>query len=98
MPAFFRPNPRFKQEMANDPGVHDQLRKRATRAISIAQATTHRKFATGFYVEDTETGVRGGTTNPFFHLDEWGSIHNPPRAPLRRAVRATGARLEETGR
>ena len=27
---------------------------------------------------------------PFGHLDEWGSVNNPPYAPLRRAVEASG--------
>lgn len=94
----FVPNPRFDAELKRDPGIRAELRRRANRAIAIAAGDTiSPKFAPGFYVEDNGDTVTAGTTNPFFHLDEWGSIHNPPRAPLRRAVRAAGTRLEETG-
>ena len=32
---------------------------------------------------------------PFGHLDEWGSVNNPPYAPLRRAVEASGLEFHE---
>lgn len=97
MPSFFRRNPRFEKELAKDPGIRESLRAPAQRAAAAAQSAAPHRMASGFYVEDTDTGVRVGTTNSFFHLIEWGSVNNSPQAPLRRAVRATGARLEETG-
>lgn len=40
----------------------------------------------------TPTGVTGRvlTTDPFAHLIEFGSVNNPPYAPLRRGVESTG--------
>lgn len=32
---------------------------------------------------------------PMGHLDEWGSVNNPPYAPLRRAVEASGLEFDE---
>lgn len=94
----FVPNPRFEAELRREPGVRRALQERAEKAIAAAQGdVVSPKFASGFYVEDNGDSVTAGTTNPFFHLDEWGSVNTPPRAPLRRAVRATGARLEESG-
>lgn len=97
MPGFFKRNPRFERELQKDPAIRDKLRDPAKVALSAAQSATPARMNSGWYVEDTDTGVRIGTTNPFFHLIEWGSVNNSPRAPLRRAVRAAGARLEETG-
>lgn len=32
---------------------------------------------------------------PMGHMDEWGTINNPPYAPLRRAVEASGLEFDE---
>lgn len=32
---------------------------------------------------------------PMGHMDEWGTINNPPYAPLRRAVEASGLEFHE---
>lgn len=39
--------------------------------------------------------VTVGTTWPFAHLIEWGSVNNPPYAPLRKAVTGLGLRFVE---
>lgn len=39
--------------------------------------------------------VTVGTTWPFAHLIEWGSINNQPYAPLRKAVTGLGLRFVE---
>jgi len=36
------------------------------------------------------------SVDPFFHLIEWGSIHNAPQAPLRKAAESTGLRTTLT--
>lgn len=46
-------------------------------------------------VELDEDGVRLVNTDHGGHLTEWGSAKNPPKAPLRRAVREAGLRLQE---
>ena len=92
----FRRNPRFHAELRRDPSTRAQLADHAKRAEGIARATSSRSVANS-YVVNAEHEVTLGNTNPFFHIHEWGSVNNPPYAPLRRAVRAAGLRLEETG-
>ncbi len=93
----FKPNPRFEEELRREPGVRALLKSAAEQTVARASGEAHRKFSSGFYVDDDGETVTAGTTNPFFHLEEWGSANNPPRATLRKAARATGARLEESG-
>lgn len=92
----FRANPRFKAELKTDPGVRDQIKTRATAVAGIAAGLAPEAGDT-VTVEDDGQTITVGSDNPFFHLFEWGSVNNSPYAPLRRAVRAAGLRLEETG-
>lgn len=38
------------------------------------------------------------STDPDAHIIEWGSVNNPPYAPIRKAIRALGLRLREDRR
>ena len=38
------------------------------------------------------------TSDPFGHLVEWGSVHNPAYAPLRRAAERLGFRVKVIGK
>lgn len=44
------------------------------------------------FVEGSSSGpsVRAGTDFPFAHIDEWGSVNNPPYGSMRRAVGRAG--------
>lgn len=64
------------------------------RASQLSPRNTGRT-ARSFVVVDEDGEIRVGNTDPFFHLTEWGSVNNPPYAPLRRAVTAAGLRLDE---
>ena len=80
-------------ELARDP---DLLAKLAPHARAVAeQARQLAPDETGAYRRSIQVdGNRVLTTDPFGHLVEWGSVHNPAYAPLRRAIRAAGLRFD----
>lgn len=92
----FRPNPRLAAELKQDPGVRDELRQQANAAAGIVRSLTPHAPESYTVSADGES-VTLGTSDSVGHLVEWGSVNNPPYAPLRRGVRAAGLRLEETG-
>lgn len=47
-------------------------------------------------VSESDDGAVVSADGPFAHLDEWGSVNNPPTAAMRRAAASTGARFEES--
>lgn len=52
---------------------------------------------TGYYRR--HVGYDGATitsSDPFAHLVEWGSVNNPPYAPMRRGILAAGLRLDQS--
>jgi len=94
----FKPNPDFLSELNDEPGV------RATRNAYAETAAVHAR-AIGEAIRDTGAYARsiraeGNTVlsdDPGAAYIEFGSVHNPPFAPLRRAVDATGATLTDRG-
>jgi hypothetical protein len=70
----------------------ERVKDSAERATPIGetQDTIHR-----YVITEYPTMVRVGNTDPFFHLTEWGSVNNPPYAPLRSGVVNAGLRLDE---
>lgn len=86
------PNPKFKRELDREPGVKRELADRADDAEVVARSIGLSLGGTGAYASSIASpGGRLLTTDPAGHLIEWGSVNNPPYAPLRRAVQATGA-------
>jgi len=72
---------------AASPGV-------AAAAQRIAAGTRTRALASS-YRESVETSLTAdgawvGTDDPFAHLDEWGSINNPPTGAMRSAAAEAG--------
>lgn len=70
------------------------------RAEQLAASVTEPR-ETGDFVDSVEAAEVDGeihlrSTDPFWHLIEFGSANNPAYAPLRRAVQAAGLRLGET--
>lgn len=90
----------FQQNLTKEPGTREALVRVAQRAARRARDLTpdgSGRTARSYVVEDDEQGVSVGNTDPFFHLTEFGSVNNPPYAPLRRAIRAEGLRIIEPG-
>lgn len=93
----FVPNANF------DLMADDEVRANLTRLMEpvrqqvVAVAPVHtRRYARSIVVVEIDGRVYLGSTDPFAHLVEWGSVNNPAYAPLRRGVQNAGMRLEET--
>lgn len=74
--------------------------KRTVADAIVDHAASSAPSDSGDYRASLRTVVSGDTTaaasSDFAaHLIEFGSVNNPPHAPLRGAVRALGLRLEE---
>lgn len=96
----FIPNPEMIEELMAEEGFRHQLGRVQGEAIKerasqLSPRGTGRT-ARSFVVVDEDGEIRVGNTDPFFHLTEWGSVNNPPYAPLRRGVTAAGLRLTES--
>ena len=96
----FKRNPRFEVEMNRQASVKFAIRKRAEAAKRFAIGSAPRGETDG-YVHSIHVVEQNGKTylrtNDFAgHMVEFGSINNPPYAPLRKGVRAAGLRLDET--
>lgn len=93
----------------SNPAYTEQLR--ATRAYQAALYGEAQNLAagiretapvaTGAYrksIKAIRTGaiINVGTTDSAGHIIEWGSVQQPAQAPIRRGLRAMGARFTET--
>lgn len=97
----FVPNPRFESEMKQTVGHRKAMVVAAGEIASVGRAIAPRR--TGFYSRRFKVGeengeVAVGNADPFAHIIEFGSVNSPVFAPIRRAVRAAGLRLDETPR
>jgi hypothetical protein len=90
----FELNRGFSRRLARSP----ELREALTRAGRVVAAEAERLSAPEHSIEVVERGhgVRVVNASPGAVREEWGSAREEPRAPLRRAVRAAGLRLDET--
>lgn len=92
----YRPNPNFLAELRRE--VDPTLAERARQAHTQAQSIAVSMGGTGAYARSLDVDGRRLLTTDFAgHLIEWGSINNPPYAPLRKAVEAVGARFRDDG-
>lgn len=99
----FRPNRNVVAELQRQPQHREMLR---AKADLVKDAAEHQSpigetgdYIHGFVVTlpagSRAVRARVGNTDFAAHLIEWGSVNNPPYAPLRRGVRAAGLRLKE---
>jgi hypothetical protein len=94
----FIPNSNFLEELRAQPEHDEALAAAAEAAKPEAETRATRimpRNPDAFEVQVDDAGVRLVNTDYGGHLEEWGSINNPPQAPLRIGVRAVGLRLEE---
>ena len=73
----------------------ERIRDEAERAMPRGTDPRRGHMADRMKVEQDPTGTRVRLDDPFGFLAEFGSAKNPAYAPLRRAVKAAGYRLEE---
>lgn len=103
----FRLNPRGVTELVTSTGAVALVNREArTLAKTVQEQTpigeTHQAWES---IRTTPArpmpdGSEGTvySTDPFWHLIEFGSVNNPPYAPMRRAVLRRGLRFRDTGR
>lgn len=91
------PNPDFEQELRDEGGITAPLAEAAAAAKAKTPVVSMmpRPGAEPIAVSVDGDEVSLVNTDYGAHLAEFGSINNPPFAPLRRGVRAAGLRLEE---
>ena len=93
MKVRFVKNPSFEREMRRDPELVAGMNRIARGVASEAKALSPHE--TGYFRRSLRAaGSIVLTNDPFGHLVEWGSKNNVAYAPLRRAVRAAGLRLQ----
>lgn len=92
MSVRYGPNPFFEEEVRTQPRFQEGLRGIA-KAVSryVIAAAPHRSGYYKRHVKAVGAGVEADDS--FWHWIEFGSVHNVPRAPLRRGFRAGGLRL-----
>jgi hypothetical protein len=89
----FTPNPGFEEELAADPATRLLMMGFAERALEAARAAA--PVVTGRYRDSLDVAEYHGapaliSRSSFWHFVEFGSVHNPPHAPLRQGVAAAG--------
>ena len=89
----------FERELEAMPGNIAHRRRAAEQVRSFATGLAPRgvtdNYAASLDVVQRGTDVYVRTNDFAGHMVEWGSVNNRPYAPIRRAVRAAGLRLDE---
>lgn len=92
MPVRYEPNLAYKGGIEKQDDFIVGRYRIAKRIAEIAQAFA--PVHTGYYkAHIIASAAAVGADDPYYHWIEWGSVHNKPKAPLRRAFRAAGLRL-----
>jgi hypothetical protein len=95
MSVRYERNHGFELELERDPRMVAHIRSSTTTVAVAVRAAAPRK--TGRYRKSVKPrDNRVVAEDPFWHLVEYGSVNNPPYAPLRRGTRAAGLRLDES--
>jgi len=96
----YLPNPNFSKELEQDPEFIEGLktcgRDIRDRAFYIKHKIMPNRKHSQVEVVEIDGRVFVVNTDWGGHIDEYGSVNNPPYAPLRTAVRAAGFRLSES--
>lgn len=88
-------NPNLERDLKATKEYAAAMAQAAAAVVQIVKAAAPN--VTGAYrrsVRAVEDRIE--TTDPFGHIIEWGSVNNPPYAPLRNGVRNAGLRLDES--
>lgn len=99
--VIYVPNPLFEEEVEKElefkEGIWATSKKIAALVKAFApvrEAKFKRRLPPGVYkrrIKALTTGVMAD--DPYWHWIEFGSVHNTPKAPMRRGFRAAGLRL-----
>lgn len=94
----FEQNDDFEAELNRDPDIQATRHAYAEQAAVAVRAVGASIADTGAYARSIE--VEGGmvySTDPGAPYIEFGSVNNPPFAPLRRGVDTTGVLITDGG-
>lgn len=97
----FRKNPALEAEILALPGTHAALEEAGRAVARVARSLAPNGsggYRRSIKVDRDANSTIVYTTDIAGHLVEFGSAKNPAYAPLRRAVRAAGLRLDETSK
>lgn len=96
----FRPDPAFQRQLADESDFREAAGEVAAAADKLARQAgapwMPRRGHDLIEIDGHGPDIAVVNTDHGGHLQEWGSRNNPAHAPLRRAVRQAGLRLEET--
>ncbi|MEA2689625.1 MAG: hypothetical protein QOD51_2232, partial [Candidatus Eremiobacteraeota bacterium] len=96
MARSFNARKTFEQELRGQPVFQTGLVERAAALAVFIRAAAEPARNTGYYIRRVvPVRNRVQIRDPFGHLSEYGSKNNPPYAPARRGVRASGLRFED---
>lgn len=96
--SIFTPNPKFIDELVADPATHAVMEGFANTALAFATAESPTKeFSDRLAVEDDGDGVALVNDWSLWAIIEYGSVNNPPYAPIRRGIEAAGLQLTDPG-
>lgn len=101
-------NPDGLHELLTGPGAAKHLTDtakaladEAERLTPVGSSNRHAAetlTSTGAEIENGELVARAGSTYPFWHLIEFGSVNNPPYRPLTRAAENLGLDFTDSGK
>lgn len=98
MATRFVPNATFKAEIQAERPFRQGMRKITVTVAESIKVAAEPFRDTGNYIG--RVGTRGTNVElekHFAHLQEYGSVNNPPQGNARRGVTAAGLRYEDTG-
>jgi hypothetical protein len=91
-PVRYEPNPMYVQEIEKEVDFIAGRQRITKRIAEIAQSIA--PVHSGYYKAHIIGSLAAvGADDSYYHWIEFGSVHNKPKAPLRRAFRAAGLRL-----
>lgn len=94
----FIANPGFEKDMANDDDTHAVLVEAAADAVEDAKNVARSFSATGDVTASiTSNGAALILDHEAGTIIEFGSVNNPPYAPLRKGAEQSGARFVDDG-
>ncbi len=100
MPSLFVPDDDAAEELMKQPAFRQSVVRAVQSAVQAANQIAEGirvmdENPVAIEVEEDSEGVRIVNTDHGWHIAEYGSVNNPPHAPLRRGLRDAGMRLQE---
>jgi hypothetical protein len=94
----FIPNPSFVDELSADPATQSCMEGFANTALEFAQAISPSKtFSERLSVQVDGDDIAVVSDWSLWAIIEYGSVNNPPYAPIRLGIEAAGLQLTDDG-